>query len=195
MDSGINTRREFLRISGSVLATSALASHISGLQAFGKIAQLAHKNEAAYENIDSTLAANIEAICEQIIPADEYPGAKDAGVIYFIDKAWVTLIGSDSVIITDGVAEISQQVKTDTRSNQQYSDLSFDLQKAILSKLDTRPFFEIIHFWTIAGLFSMPKYGGNKNQLGWKLLGFDHRHAWLPPFGYYDKQYRQGNLT
>jgi hypothetical protein len=24
--------------------------------------------------------------------------------------------------------------------------------------------------------------------MGWKLLGFDHRHVWAPPFGYYDAQ-------
>jgi hypothetical protein len=35
----------------------------------------------------------------------------------------------------------------------------------------------------------MPKYGGNHDKAGWKLLGFEDRHVWQPPFGYYDKDY------
>jgi hypothetical protein len=31
-------------------------------------------------------AALVEAVTEQIIPADQDPGAKEAGVVYFIDK-------------------------------------------------------------------------------------------------------------
>jgi hypothetical protein len=27
--------------------------------------------------------------------------------------------------------------------------------------------------------------------MGWDLIGFDHRHAWAPPFGYYDADYMQ----
>ncbi len=35
-------------------------------------------------------------------------------------------------------------------------------------------------------MFALPVYGGNKGYAGWKVLGFDHRHAWVPPFGHYD---------
>jgi hypothetical protein len=36
-------------------------------------------------------------------------------------------------------------------------------------------------------MFASPSYGGNRNLVGWKLLGFDDRFAWQPPFGYYDR--------
>lgn len=187
MNSEANTRRQFLKLSGASLGALGLSTHIPLLQAFGKQAQLSHQQGASFENINSILAANIAAVCEQIFPTDESPGAKEIGVIYFIDKVWNDLIGADSKLIEKGLYEIELHVKANTKSNKQFSDLEFDLQKNILEKFETQSFFQTLHFWTIAGLFSMPKYGGNKNQLGWDLLGFDHRHVWTPPFGYYDQ--------
>jgi hypothetical protein len=35
----------------------------------------------------------------------------------------------------------------------------------------------------------MPEYGGNREGLGWKLIGFEDRHIFEPPFGYYDRDY------
>jgi len=39
-------------------------------------------------------------------------------------------------------------------------------------------------------MFSSPKYGGNFQGSGWKLMGFVDQHAFAPPFGYYDAQYQ-----
>jgi hypothetical protein len=58
-----------------------------------------------------------------------------------------------------------------------------------LNKLDPSPFFQKLRFLTIAGMFSMPARGGNKDKLGWALIGFENRHAWQPPFGHYDAEY------
>jgi hypothetical protein len=41
-------------------------------------------------------------------------------------------------------------------------------------------------FLTHCGMFAMPSWGGNKDLAGWNLIGFDSRHAWQPPFGFYD---------
>jgi hypothetical protein len=37
------------------------------------------------------------------------------------------------------------------------------------------------------GMFSNPSYGGNHQKSGWKMIGFEDRFAWSPPFGYYDR--------
>ena len=42
---------------------------------------------------------------------------------------------------------------------------------------------------TILGMFSSPKYGGNFEGSGWKMMGFEDRHAFTPPFGFYDARY------
>jgi hypothetical protein len=36
-------------------------------------------------------------------------------------------------------------------------------------------------------MFALPSWGGNRDLAGWALLGFDSRHAWQPPFGFYDE--------
>ena len=38
-------------------------------------------------------------------------------------------------------------------------------------------------------MFSMPAYGGNRDGVGWKLIGFDDQHAFQSPFGHYDRDY------
>ena len=42
---------------------------------------------------------------------------------------------------------------------------------------------------TVLGLLALPKYGGNHDNLGWKLIGVEDNHFWEPPFGYYDQDY------
>ncbi len=38
-------------------------------------------------------------------------------------------------------------------------------------------------------MFTAPTYGGNRDGLGWKLIGFEAQHVFQPPFGYYDRDY------
>ena len=44
---------------------------------------------------------------------------------------------------------------------------------------------------TLAGVFALPEYGGNRDGEGWRQIGFERRHVWQAPFGYYDARYRQ----
>jgi hypothetical protein len=36
------------------------------------------------------------------------------------------------------------------------------------------------------GFFSNPQYGGNRDKMGWKLIGFEDAFVFQPPFGFYD---------
>jgi hypothetical protein len=35
-------------------------------------------------------------------------------------------------------------------------------------------------------MFSSPKHGGNQDEVGWKLIGFEDTMNFKAPFGYYD---------
>ena len=65
-----------------------------------------------------------------------------------------------------------------------------EAQMAFLKTHDRTPFFETTRMLTVLGMFSSPKYGGNYQGSGWKLLGFVDQHAFAPPFGYYDAEYQ-----
>ena len=50
-------------------------------------------------------------------------------------------------------------------------------------------FFDTTRLLTLLAMFSRPAYGGNRDGVGWKLIGFEDRHFFRPPFGYYDRGY------
>ena len=39
----------------------------------------------------------------------------------------------------------------------------------------------------VLGLITNPEYGGNRDKLGWALIGFEDTYRYEPPFGYYDR--------
>jgi hypothetical protein len=52
-------------------------------------------------------------------------------------------------------------------------------------------FFETIRVHTISGFLIDPDSDrrGNRDGVGWKVIGRDNEHMFQPPFGYYDKDY------
>jgi hypothetical protein len=58
----------------------------------------------------------------------------------------------------------------------------------LLTTVEGEPFFETVRFMTLAGMFAMPDYGGNRGYVGWSMIGLEHAHGWQPPFGYYDEK-------
>jgi gluconate 2-dehydrogenase gamma chain len=133
-------------------------------------------------------AADIEAVAAQIIPTDETPGAREAGVVYFIDRALATVL---SPLAADYRAQLAEFQAT---CREQHSDVSFasldsERQIAFLRTVDQTPFFGTTRLLTLLGLFSIPAYGGNRDGIGWKLIGLEDGHMFQPPFGYYDRDY------
>jgi len=70
-----------------------------------------------------------------------------------------------------------------------FASLSSDQQIAYLKGIDKTPFFNTTRLLTLLGMFSLPSYGGNRDSVGWKLIGFEDAHVFQPPFGYYDRDY------
>ena len=38
----------------------------------------------------------------------------------------------------------------------------------------------------LTGTFCDPSLHGNRDKIGWNLIGFNDQSYWAPPFGYYD---------
>jgi gluconate 2-dehydrogenase gamma chain len=131
-------------------------------------------------------------VVDQIIPPDDLPGAVDTGVVYFIDQALGGFAADQAGLLQDGLADLDRRARAAVASSQDFAALGFEQQTAILQDIDTTPFFNQMIFLTHCGMFAMPSWGGNRERAGWALLGFDNRHAWQPPFGYYDAQAMAG---
>ena len=57
---------------------------------------------------------------------------------------------------------------------------------AVLTSMESTEFFKRSREFTILGFLGDPKHGGNRNEVGWKHIGFDNLGMYKPPFGYYD---------
>jgi gluconate 2-dehydrogenase gamma chain len=148
-----------------------------------------HAGEAATSFLTAPEAADVEAVAAQIIPSDETPGAREAGVVHFIDRALATFL---SQLATDYRAQLTEFRSTFRERHPDvtsFAALPSDGQIEYHRTIDRTPFFDTTRLLTLLGMFSMPAYGGNRNGAGWTLIGFEDRHAFQPPFGYYDRDY------
>lgn len=139
-------------------------------------------------------AAEIDAISARIIPTDEAPGAHEAGVLYFIDRTLTTFAKEQAPLFEAGLASVAEAVSTAHGSAAKFSALTAEQQDAILRGIEKTPFFGAMRFATIAGFLALPKYGGNKDYLGWKYIGQEHALEQKPPFGWYDRPENQKAL-
>ena len=159
-----------------------------------------------FEFFTQELATEVEAITARIIPTDQTPGAREAGVVYFIDRALITFARSEQKLYTEGMAELQARVHEMFRGVEKFSVANAEQQDEILRSLDKdsasvgRPFrparsgqsfFETLRQHTIAGVLIDPDYDrrGNRGGVGWQLIGREPEHMFQPPFGYYDKNY------
>ena len=176
------SRRGFLKAAGSAAGTAWLAAYWPGVLAAAKQAGAAHAAAAPLETLSPEEGADFAAIAAQIIPSDELPGATEAGVVYFIDAALRGFMAGAAADIRKGLAELNR------KGGVRFAALPAGAQLQLLKQEESSPFFGTMQFLTVGGMFALPSYGGNKDHAGWKMLGFEHRHFWVPPFGHYDAQ-------
>lgn len=131
-------------------------------------------------------AAEIGAIADQIIPSGDSPGAREAGVIYFIDRALATFDAGKRAVYTQGLADMERKREEMFPASKSIAELPAERQIRLLEAIEKTEFFEQIRTHTIMGFFGNPSYGGNRDLVGWKLIGFEDRFQFEPPFGYYD---------
>jgi gluconate 2-dehydrogenase gamma chain len=170
------------------------ATHWPLLVSAAGAAQQARAEGGAFRHLATDEAADLAAIAARIIPTDDTPGATEAGVVWFFDQALGTFYAPRAAELRAGLAALNQDIER-TAGVGRFALLAPDAQDRILGAHDQTPFFAEVRFLTLAGLLTLPQYGGNRDHAGWKLIGFEHRHAWLPPFGYYDAQANQGDDT
>ena len=86
------SRRRFLHAAGQSLGIAWVGLNWSDVAEAVEAAYAAAQSSASFKFSFLTPAevADVEAIAAQIIPTDDTPGAREAGVVYFIDRALAT---------------------------------------------------------------------------------------------------------
>jgi gluconate 2-dehydrogenase gamma chain len=188
MDAPKLSRREALgslsAAMSAVLATSwpdiARASHAA--HAAARAPEI-----TAYTLLAPADAADVEALTSQIVPSDDTPGAREAGVTFFIDRALGSFFAHWRETFMSGLAQFQLAARAAHPAAASFAALDADAQSAFLHSVDTTAFFDQARLLTLCGMFSNPAYGGNRDGLGWKLIGFEDQHVFEPPFGWYDR--------
>lgn len=176
------TRRHWL---STCTALAGLPEVASALQHANAVKQAA---TAKFETLDPATAGEIEAIAAQIIPSVDGPGAREAGVIYFIDRALATFAAGDVDTYRTGMQEVQQKRRELFPVSVSIAALTPEQSLSLVRAIETSRFFELLRTHTVLGFLGDPSYGGNRGGVGWQQIGFDNRMAYHPPFGYYDAE-------
>ena len=115
----------------------------------------------------------MDAVCEQLIPADRDPGARAAGVVHYIDIQLTKAFRKHQQAYRQGLAQIDDVSRA--KFGLAFVDLPSARQTEILRDVEknSRPFFELILAHTRQGFYGDPRHGGNRNRASWKMVGLD----------------------
>lgn len=187
MDQRSLSRREFTAASASALGRAWLLFHLPAAEAAAAWAHTAAREGRAFQVLTTAEARALEAVAEQIFPADDSPGARDLGVIHFMDRALGSFAAPMLEPIRAGLADLTAKAREADPAAESFAALSPDRQQALLADIEFSNFFFLVRMLTLMGALADPSYGGNRDGGGWRLIGFENHGAYQPPFGHYDR--------
>ena len=165
------SRRKFIKLAVSVAASG------SAISCAGII--------SPWRFLSIEEAKTIEAICEHIVPADQDPGATQAGVVFFFDRQLVGYLKRWQATYREGIAGVDQTSLALFRKK--FVDLPSKQQAEVLTALEkneapgeiwkrrsAREFFDLVVSHTMQGFYGDPRHGGNRDRASWKMLGLPY---------------------
>jgi gluconate 2-dehydrogenase gamma chain len=178
-------RRAFLV--GALVGTGAIAGGelmpVASAQKEANAQSMPHANgdhRGAFFNHDD--AAIIAAFVERLMPsAPGKPGAHDAGVLNYIDLALAGAYSDLQDFYRRGLAQLDAYCRK--THNEPFVRLDAARQDEVIRAMEegkaaefvwptAQEFFNTVRTHTMEGMFADPIYGGNKDYVGWKLVGF-----------------------
>jgi len=113
----------------------------------------------------------LEAVCAQLIPADQDPGAKEAGVVNYIDIQLTGAFKKRRAAYRQGLALIDAESRA--KAGKLFADLRISDQVEVLNAIEekSKDFFELMLNHTRQGFYGDPRHGGNRDRVSWKMVG------------------------
>jgi gluconate 2-dehydrogenase gamma chain len=180
-------RRQFLVLSaasiGGVLVYS-LDRRVSRLYGQEKTTQTLKIPLRFFAEEEALIVA---AAAARIFPSDDSgPGAKEAGVVIYIDHQLAGPYGHDSFRYTQGPfdenaprefgyqgkATPAETYREGLKSLKGFSGLPPEEQDKKLEQIENTHLFALLRQHTLEGMFCDPIHGGNVDMVGWQLVGF-----------------------
>jgi gluconate 2-dehydrogenase gamma chain len=204
-----NTRRRFLAQSAGALGLLFLDSLTPQLiaQATQHARQTAAGGTHAFKFLTQPEAADFEAFAAQILPSDDgTPGAREAGAVYFADYI-LSAINPEQQQDFRGALKVLHLAAATAQPGASFASLPVEKQIAVMKTMDKpassgesnnsvaaetgagnnqADAFGALRTMVLMGTFCDPSLHGNRNKIGWNLIGFNDQAYWASPFGYYD---------
>jgi gluconate 2-dehydrogenase gamma chain len=130
-------------------------------------------------------ATVIDAVAEQIIPADQHAGARAAGVVDFIDRQLAGVFHAHQVTYRNGIAGIQQT--SQLMFGRAFEALEWPHQTDVLRSLERgdapgvtwetespQSFFELVRDHVMQGFYGSPRHGGNRGFASFRMIGIDY---------------------
>ena len=187
------TRRIFLGQAGASFGLLCLSALTHDLLVKAHAYAQSAGGTKAYRFFTPKQADIFDAFAAQIIPTDSTPGAREANVVHFTDYVLSTIDADQQQPVKDAFKTLQAQVAKTVPGAISFAVLTSAQQIEVMKAMEKTDAFGLLRGFVITGFFGNPALGGgNKNQIGWKLIGFEDKFLYQPPFGYYDAQYSKG---
>lgn len=134
--------------------------------------------------------ATLRALVDRLIPADDTPGALDAGTDSFIVALLDGDCAAEAPLLALGLTQLDHEAAA-ARPGQSFATLSPSAQDALLAALERNQpatawptsisapaFFKCMVDLAAEGFYADPANGGNRDAVSWRLIGYDPH---LPP--------------
>jgi gluconate 2-dehydrogenase gamma chain len=175
-----HTRREVM-----ALASVALGGAVTGVGGAMLVGQVDRSLPGGWHFFTPDEALVVEAISEQIIPADQDPGAKQAGVVYFIDRQLVGPYQRFQAKYRNGLRSLAATCQRQYQKS--FEALAWDDQTKLLRSLEAgrvpkelwkdpsaAEFFGLLRDHSMQGFYGSPRHGGNRGYASYKMLGLEY---------------------
>jgi gluconate 2-dehydrogenase gamma chain len=123
--------------------------------------------------LDLAQLATLDAALARLIPSDDgEPGAREAHVVRYVERALNGVHRGHVAAYRRGCGDLDELALA--RFGAPFASLADRSQDAVLRDAERahRGFFELMRSHAIEGMFGDPRWGGNAQLAGWRLLGY-----------------------
>ena len=153
-------RRGFLQVTAAAAAAGTGA--VTGCSRAGK----------RYRFLTDQEAATLAAICDVIIPPDDFPGGAEAGCVTYIDRQLAGVFAHWQKDYITGLQEIEQASQEEHGAP--FTEITAEQRTALVEARENTSFFRMVCDHTMQGFYGDPRHGGNRNFVSWEMMGIPH---------------------
>jgi len=124
----------------------------------------------------------LAALCDAIVPADDFPGATEAGAIEFFDR-WMAHGGEEELPViraglaaADATARAAHARAVALLEPAEIEGLlrrieAGDVPRDLWKDVGPGAFFSLLLTRTMHAYYSDPRHGGNRDRVSWRMVG------------------------